>query len=119
QLFDESGINVSGNSIGHDLTAVLDGDLSNPYVLNDYYETAPNDYSRGYVNFPVTGLNEGRHTFRVKAWDMFNNSGEGTVQFEVVDGKVVEVLNLMNYPNPFRDKTHFVFEHNHPGEKLK
>ena len=50
---------------------------------------------------------------------MFNNSGEGTVQFEVIDGKVVEVLNLMNYPNPFSDKTHFVFEHNHPGEKLK
>lgn len=119
QLSDETGINVSGNSIGHDLTAVLDDNIGNPYILNDYYETAPNDYKRGFVYFPVTGLSEGKHTLRVKAWDMFNNSGEGVVHFEVVNGGVVRIQNLMNYPNPFSDKTHFVFEHNHPAENLK
>lgn len=118
QLFDESGINVSGNSIGHDLTAVLDGNISQPYVLNDYYETAPNDYKRGYVFFPVSGLADGKHSIRVKAWDMFNNSGEGEVNFEVYNGKVVRLQNLLNYPNPFRDQTRFLFEHNHPGELL-
>lgn len=118
QLFDESGINVSGNSIGHDLTAVLDGNVATPYILNDYYETAPNDYTRGYVFFPISGLSEGKHTLRVKAWDMHNNSGEGIVNFEVAGGQVVKIYNLMNYPNPFSDKTHFVFEHNHPGEDL-
>jgi len=118
QLFDESGINVSGNSVGHDLTAVLDDDVANPYILNDYYETAPNDYKRGYVFFPVSGLSEGKHTLRVKAWDMHNNSGEGIVNFEVAGGQVVRIQNLMNYPNPFSDKTHFVFEHNHPGDDL-
>ncbi len=25
----------------------------------------------------------------------------------------------MNYPNPFSDITHFIFEHNRPGEALK
>lgn len=118
QLFDESGINVSGNSIGHDLTAVLDGNVATPYILNDYYETAPNDYKRGYVFFPISGLSEGKHSLRVKAWDMHNNSGEGIVNFEVAGGQVVKIYNLMNYPNPFSDKTHFVFEHNHPGEDL-
>ncbi|HRO42492.1 MAG TPA: type IX secretion system sortase PorU [Flavipsychrobacter sp.] len=118
QLFDESGINVSGNSIGHDLTAVLDDDMANPYLLNDYYETAPNDYKRGYAFFPVSGLSDGKHTLRVKAWDMHNNSGEGVVHFEVAGGQVVRIQNLMNYPNPFSDKTHFVFEHNHPGDDL-
>jgi hypothetical protein len=117
-LEDETGINVSGNTVGHDLTGVLDNDLQNPYLLNDYYETAPNTYKRGYVLFPVTGLSNGKHTLRVKAWDVNNNSGEGVVNFEVVDGEVVKVNNLMNYPNPFSDKTHFVFEHNHPGEAL-
>ena len=24
----------------------------------------------------------------------------------------------MNYPNPFSDITHFIFEHNHPDEQL-
>lgn len=119
KLYDaETGINVSGNAIGHDLTAVLDDDVSNPYVLNDYYETAPNDFRRGYVNFPINGLGDGKHTLKVKAWDMNNNSGEGIVNFIVVNGKVVEIHNLINYPNPFTDVTHFVFDHNHPNEKL-
>jgi len=118
-ITDESGINISGNAVGHDLTAVLDDVVEAPYVLNDYYETAPNTYKRGYVNFPITGLANGKHTLRVKAWDVFNNSGEGVVHFEVIDGNVVTVQRLHSYPNPFRDITHFVFEHNHPNEALK
>ena len=98
---------------------VLDGDIQHPFILNDYYETAPNDYTRGYVYFPLTGLSDGHHTIRVKAWDMNNNSGEGQVNFEVVNGNVVKVNNLMNYPNPFTDQTRFVFEHNHPDENLR
>ena len=40
------------------------------------------------------------------------------VNTEVVDGAIVKVNNLSNYPNPFSDNTHFVFEHNHPDEAL-
>jgi flagellar hook assembly protein FlgD len=61
---------------------------------------------------------DGRHTIKVKAWDMNNNSGEGVVNFEVLNGKVVTVQNLMNYPNPFSSITHFVFDHNQPNEDL-
>jgi hypothetical protein len=118
-ITDNSGINVSGNFVGHDLTAVLDETVEVPYILNDYYETAPNTYQKGYVNFPMTGLSNGIHTIRVKAWDVFNNSGEGTIHFEVLNGEVVKLRNLYTYPNPFRDLTHFVFEHNHPNEALK
>lgn len=117
QLSDKSGINVSGNGVGHDLTAVLDGDEAHPYILNDYYETETNTYQRGHASFPVTGLSDGPHTFRVKAWDVYNNSGEGIVHF-VVGAGGFQVQNLMNYPNPFRDQTHFFFQHNHPGEAL-
>lgn len=116
KLEDETGINFSGNSVGHDITAILDGDVANPQIMNEYYVTAANTYKRGYVSFPVTGLSEGKHTYTVTAWDVNNNSGVGTVDFEVVNGNVVRVNNLMNYPNPFQDVTHFVFEHNHPGE---
>jgi hypothetical protein len=120
RLYDaETGINVSGNSVGHDLIAVLDGDVANPFILNDYYESAANDYTNGMVNnFPVTGLADGKHNLRVKAWDMNNNSGEGEVNFVVINGQVVQVQNLLNYPNPFSDLTHFVFDHNHPNESL-
>jgi flagellar hook assembly protein FlgD len=97
---------------------VLDDNIEQPYILNDYYETAPNTYQRGYVNFQISGIANGKHTIRVKAWDVNNNSGEGTVDFVVMDGKIMGIENLMNYPNPFNGITHFVFEHNHPDEQL-
>jgi len=118
-LFSETGINVSGNKLGHDMIAVLDENIEQPYILNDYYETAPNTYQRGSVLFPINGIPDGKHTLRVKAWDVNNNSGEGTVDFVVLDGKVVGIENLMTYPNPFSGITHFAFEHNHPDEKLE
>lgn len=117
-LQDETGINVSGNAVGHDLVGILDDNVESPFILNDYYETEANTYKKGYVNFPMTGLANGRHRLKVKAWDVNNNSGEGTVDFEVADGKLVKMQKLSNYPNPFKDKTHFVFEHNHPDEYL-
>jgi hypothetical protein len=118
-LEDGSGINVSGNSLGHDLTAILDGDEKNPYILNDYYESASNTYKRGYVRFPVEGLSEGLHTFTVKAWDVANNSGTGSVRFRVGKGGETQMEQLSNYPNPFSTSTRFRFEHNHPNEEMK
>ena len=117
-LYDSTGINVSGTYVGHDLTAVLDGNVEVPYILNDYYETAPNTYQRGTVSFPINGLADGPHTITVKAWDVNDNVGRGSVDFIVVDGKVVDIQDLMNYPNPFSNTTRFVFEHNHPDEQL-
>jgi len=115
-LFDQTGINVSGTNVGHDLVGILDGDAAQPYILNDYYQTITNSYQQGYVSYPISGLANGRHTITVRAWDVNDNHAEGTVDFVVVDGKVVEVADLYNYPNPFKDETHFIFEHNHPNE---
>jgi len=117
-LFDQTGINVSGTNVGHDLVGILDGDAAQPYILNDYYQTITNSYQQGYVSYPISGLANGRHTITVRAWDVNDNHAEGTVDFVVVDGKVVEVADLYNYPNPFKDETHFIFEHNHPNETL-
>ncbi len=117
-LHSETGINVSGYSIGHDLVGILDGNVETPYILNDYYETAPNTYQLGYIKFPVAGLANGPHSIRVRAWDVNNNMGEGTVDFVVIEGQVVAIQGLGNYPNPFSGTTHFVFEHNHPDEAM-
>jgi len=118
-FYDKTGINVSGTDIGHDLTAVLDGNVDAPYILNNYYETAPNTYQYGHVSFAIGGLAEGRHSLKVRAWDVNDNVGEGTVNFVVVNGKVTDIEQLGNYPNPFSSSTHFVFEHNHPFEQVE
>lgn len=119
KLYDDNGINISGNSVGHDLVAILDDDVQNPYIMNNYYETEQNDYRNGYVNFPLYNLPEGLHTIRVKAWDVYNNSGEGVVVFEVRNKDKGFISDLYNYPNPMTDITHFVFQHNQEGEQME
>ena len=117
-LYSETGINVSGNELGHNMTAILDDNVESPYILNNYYQTAPDTYQFGYVSFPITGIPDGRHTITVKAWDVNDNSGTGKVDFTVIDGTIIAIQNLQNYPNPFSNSTRFVFEHNHPDEAL-
>lgn len=118
KLQDESGINTAGNGIGHDLTAVLDDNTQNTYSLNDFYESALDDFTRGEVRYPLKDLEDGRHSIRVKAWDVFNNSGEGYTEFVVASSAELALKNVLNYPNPFTTNTRFQFEHNFPNQDL-
>lgn len=118
RLRDENGINTVGNGIGHDLTAVLDGDTSNPIVLNDYYESDLDTYQSGEVRFQLSGLAPGEHRIAVKAWDVHNNSGEGSIEFVVAESADIALNHVLNYPNPFTTSTSFFFEHNQACELL-
>lgn len=117
-LEDENGINTA-SGIGHDIVAILDGDESNPYVLNEYYETENDDYTNGFVRFPFRDLSPGLHTVLFKAWDVYNNLVTAEIQFNAVcsdDGLRIE--KVLNYPNPFVSYTEFWFNHNMPFEPL-
>ena len=109
---DENGINTIGNGIGHDITAVLDGNTAVPYILNDFYESDINTYKSGYIMFPFSMLSPGEHSLTVKVWDVFNNSSESEIHFLVQSSGEFIVLNAYNYPNPFQEYTDIVFEHN-------
>lgn len=111
-LNDENGINTLGNSIGHDITAVLDGNTADPYILNNFYETDINTFKSGYIWFPFSMLSPGEHTLTVKVWDIFNNSSEAQIHFVVHASGEFVITNTYNYPNPFKDFTDIVFEHN-------
>ena len=117
-LYDENGINATGSSIGHNITAILDNDVHNEMNLNNFYQTEANSFKRGKVAFPLYGLEEGEHTITVRAWDSYNNSIKGSIKFVVVNSDKFVVRNLFNYPNPFKTTTNFVFEHNASDETL-
>ncbi|HLP21522.1 MAG TPA: type IX secretion system sortase PorU [Chitinophagales bacterium] len=112
KLMDQSGINTVGNGIGHDLTAILDDNTQNRVVLNDYYESALDNYKQGEVKYPYSKLKEGRHTLKVKAWDIHNNSSEEFTEFIVANNAKLALSHVYNYPNPFTTHTQFMFEHN-------
>lgn len=118
QLYDDNGINVSGTSIGHDIEAVLDNDDKNSIVLNDFYSALIDDYTQGEVRYPLSGLTPGHHTLRVRAWDVANNPGEAEITFLVVKDESAILKHVLNYPNPFYDRTWFQFEHNKAGTMM-
>ena len=118
-LYDENGINTVGNGIGHDMTAVLNQESSNPIVLNDFYEYDIDSYQSGVIEYPFSNLEEGTHTLTVKVWDVFNNSSESTTEFKVISAQNLTIQNLINYPNPVVDFTSFYFEHNQSDLDMK
>ena len=118
KLYDENGINTVGSGLGHDITAVLDDNTMNAQILNEYYESDLNSYQKGSVRYPLSNLEEGYHTLRLKAWDVYNNSGEAYTQFIVAKNAKLALDHVLNYPNPFTTSTDFYFEHNRPGENL-
>lgn len=117
-LHDESGINTIGNSIGHDIVAILDEQTDSPYVLNDSYLSDLNTYKSGVITFPFHNLSPGLHTLRLKVWDVNNNSSEASTTFVVASSDELQLENLMAWPNPMRDKTTFAFDHNQAGQEL-
>lgn len=112
KMEDENGINTA-SGIGHDIIAILDGDETNPIVLNDYYQTEVDDYKKGVLSFPFRDLESGLHTLTLKAWDVYNNSSISEIQFIVFDqDQELVINNVLNYPNPFVNYTEFWFNHN-------
>ncbi|WP_442267240.1 type IX secretion system sortase PorU [Tenacibaculum sp. ZS6-P6] len=119
KLSDISGINTSITAVDHDIVAILDGNESEPFILNDFYETELNDFTKGEVNFKFRNLSIGTHTLKIKAWDTYNNSSEITLTFEVISDTKLSLENVLNYPNPFTNYTEFWFNHNKPNEPLE
>lgn len=118
RISDSSGINTVGNGIGHDIVAVIDGNYQEPVVLNDYFDPATDNYREGEIIKKIGPFANGLHTLTLKAWDVLNNSSEETIEFVVNVGARLNISNLQSRPNPYREGTQFVFEHNKPGSSL-
>jgi len=120
-LSDESGINLAQGGIGHEITATLDeGD--EVLILNNYYSTSSDTYQKGTLRYAFSHLPLGKHRLKLKAWDVYNNSSEATLEFTVTENASLEITRLLNYPNPVPSQigaaTFFEFEHNRAGEDL-
>ncbi len=115
---DPSGINTVGNGIGHDIAAVLDENTNKTVVLNEYYQADLNSYQSGTIRYPFSELTEGRHTLKMKVWDVYNNSSDAYTEFIVSQSAQLALSHVLNYPNPFTTHTQFMFEHNRPCADL-
>ena len=118
KIFDSNGVNTVGTGIGHDISAVLDGDVANTLVLNDYYSSDLSTFQRGSVKFPFDELSSGNHSIELTVWDVHNNSSKSNIEFIVAESEGLAIERVLNYPNPFTTHTEFYFEHNQSSEFL-
>jgi len=115
RLFDESGINTVGAGVGHELLLVVDDNEDQAVDIASAFVADENSFQSGEVRWPLTDLESGLHTARVRAWDVLNNSSTAEISFEIANDEVLDVRNVYNYPNPMNRETRFVFEHNQPA----
>lgn len=121
RLYDENGINTSGIGIGRDIVAIIDKGTPDEkrYVLNSFYTARLNSYTNGDLKYQLQGLKDGKHTYTLKVWDVYNNSAEASIDFNIRNGSDFAIERVLNYPNPFSNNTSFHFDHNRAGEHLK
>lgn len=117
-LTDSSGIQASGNALGHDLAIWLDDDQV-PIILNNYYSNNINTYQSGKLSYLLPTLKEGSHKCVIKAWDLLGNSNADTLFFEVPKSNSLQIMNPINYPNPFYTKSRFSIETNLIGVSIE
>lgn len=90
-IADTSGINTTGNGLGHDIVAMIDNNESTTFNLNNYYKQKVGDYTSGEISFKLPiALPAGKHNITVRAFDTLNNMGESSYGFNVYEGLVKE-----------------------------
>ena len=110
ELYDDSGINASGSSVGHDLELVIDDDPTKTYNLNSYFNYDFGDYRSGTVGFILPELTSGRHKLRFRAWDVLNNSSTSELVFNV-DQAGSDGISVICTKNPATTSTSFIINH--------
>ena len=115
KLEDADGINTAGG-LGHSLTAIIDGQASMTYNLNEYYLSDIGGYTSGTVSYVLPELAEGKHTLMFRAWDMVNNSSTTTLEFEVVKGLAPDILHVQTVSHA--GETTFLLTHDRPENEV-
>ena len=115
EIRDENGINIQGTSLRNSI--YLDFDRRNePLNVTDRFRYQAGSDSVGTVAVPIPGeLEPGPHTATLIASDNLQNTATATLDFQVVDEQVIQLVNVLAFPNPFRDWTRFFFEITDPA----
>lgn len=118
QITDEDGINVSGNSIGHDLQLIIDGEIDKTYNLNNNFVYDFGSYTTGTVHFLLPPLTPGSHRLLFRAWDILNNSSTTELSFDVVKDSKPCLFSIDCTQNPTRSSTTFIINHDRIGNAI-
>lgn len=118
EVEDETGINISGNGIGHDAVLIIDNSAYETHVLNSYFEAEIGNPGKGTFKFNVPTLSAGRHLLTFRVWDIMNNSATHSFEFNVEDNQSPRIFDLYAYPSPAKSSTNFYLTHDRPDSEV-
>ncbi len=116
QLFDQSGINVSGFLPGKDL--ILQVNDQEPLILNEIYISSEGGYQKGSFLTQLAGLKEGKNTLVIRAYDNLGNESIFEVEIEIEGSEKLQIIDHKIFPNPADIQSTLEIQHNRPGENL-
>lgn len=118
EISDTSGINATGNGVGHDLQLIIDGDANKVYSLNDEFTYDFGSYTSGRTACSIPSLEPGKHTLTFRAWDILNNSSTATLDFVVAKSLQPTISSVGVSKNPAYNTTTFIVNHDMAGSKV-
>lgn len=108
-LFDDSGILITGHSIQSGIIVTVDGNSNTRVDITSTFRYAADSYQAGTATFRLPGLAPGPHAIKVSAADNLasginaaQHRGSATIEFEVSATPALTVRRAFLFPNPTR-----------------
>lgn len=106
---DQDGINIL-DTTNEGRQAILIDKLPLPIDVNDFFTFDHGGVdTSGVLLFPLPDLATGPHRLVYKVSDSFGSTTLDTLAFDVTDAANYYAEAVLNYPNPFRTSTQFLF----------
>ncbi len=116
-LSDESGIAVSGLTRGQNLMVEINGGA--PIILNDFFIAQNGNYQEGTLEVDLKNLREGTNSVKLSVWDNVGNLSILEKEIQIAGSTILQIISHRTFPNPTELESHFVVEHNRPGENIR
>ena len=107
ELFDENGINLTGE-VGHKIELIIDENIKKD--VTEFFVYEKDSYRKGKLEYTLPALGTGTHQVKISCWDNLNNYTEKLISFRTSATNKLMLTEVVNFPNPFIDQTHFTFQ---------
>ena len=111
-LTDETGVNATGSGIGNKIQVWVNNNPK-PMDITNTFRSSITVTGTGTATTPLFGLSEGKHSVRVRAWDVLNNFSENETFFQTLASTSTYIGESMTFPNPVVDFGTTIFRFTH------
>ena len=107
RISDPLGINLTGEK-GHELY-LIDSETEDKSLAIDQFIYDVNSLNTGTIQYKIP-MEQEQLSLAISAWDNANNPNEAQIELTLFKSKKLDLLHVLNFPNPFAHETQFTFE---------